>query len=94
MYYSARELATDLADRLDAYDFDPGELDRIEGRLDMIYRVKQKFGMEVEELLSRRDQAAEELETFHSSGQKIEELKAAMQSLYAKAKEDAALDCA
>ena len=89
MYYSARELATDLADRLDAYDFDPGELDQIEGRLDMIYRVKQKFGMEVEELLSRRDQAAEELETFQSSGQKIEELKAAMQSLYAKAKEAA-----
>ena len=89
LYYSARELATDLADRLDAYDFDPGELDQIEGRLDMIYRVKQKFGMEVEELLSRRDQAAEELETFQSSGQKIEELKAAMQSLYAKAKEAA-----
>ena len=89
LYYSARELATDLADRLDAYDFDPGELDLIEGRLDTIYRVKQKFGMEVEELLSRRDQAAEELETFQSSGQKIEELKAAMQSLYAKAKEAA-----
>ena len=89
LYYSARELATDLADRLDAYDFDPGELDQIEGRLDTIYRVKQKFGMEVEELLSRRDQAAEELETFQSSGQKIEELKAAMQSLYAKAKEAA-----
>ena len=89
LYYSSRELATDLADRLDAYDFDPGELDQIEGRLDMIYRVKQKFGMEVEELLSRRDQAAEELETFQSSGQKIEELKAAMQSLYAKAKEAA-----
>ena len=89
LYYSARELATDLADRLDAYDFDPGELDQIEGRLDTIYRVKQKFGMEVEELLSRRDQAAEKLETFQSSGQKIEELKAAMQSLYAKAKEAA-----
>lgn len=89
LYYSARELATDLADRLDAYDFDPAELDQIESRLDTIYRLKQKFGMEVEELLARREQAASELENFQSSGQKIAELKAQMQSLYATAKQDA-----
>ena len=62
LYYSARDLATDLADRLDAYGFDAGELDQIESRLDTIYRIKQKFGMEVEELLARRDTAAAELE--------------------------------
>lgn len=89
LYYSARELATDLADRLDAYDFDAGELDQIENRLDTIYRIKQKFGMEVEELLARREEAAAELENFQSSGQKIAELKAEMQTLYAKAKNTA-----
>ena len=85
LYYSARELATDLADRLDAYGFDAGELDQIETRLDTIYRIKQKFGMEVDELLARREAAAAELETF----QKIAELKAQMQTLYAAAKEAA-----
>ncbi len=89
LYYSARELATDLADRLDAYGFDTGELDQIESRLDTIYRIKQKFGMEVDELLARREAAAAELETFQSSGQKIAELKAQMQTLYAAAKEAA-----
>ena len=89
LYYSARELATDLADRLDAYGFDAGELDQIETRLDTIYRIKQKFGMEVDELLARREAAAAELETFQSSGQKIAELKAQMQTLYAAAKETA-----
>mgnify|MGYP000944769037 CR=1 FL=1 len=89
LYYSARELATDLADRLDAYGFDAGELDQIETRLDAIYRIKQKFGMEVDELLARREAAAAELETFQSSGQKIAELKAQMQTLYAAAKEAA-----
>ena len=89
LYYSARELATDLADRLDAYGFDTGELDQIESRLDTIYRIKQKFGMEVDELLARREAAAAELETFLSSGQKIAELKAQMQTLYAAAKEAA-----
>lgn len=89
LYYSARDLATDLADRLDAYGFDAGELDQIESRLDTIYRIKQKFGMEVEELLARRNAAAAELESFQSSGQRIAELKARMQTLYAAAKEAA-----
>ena len=89
IYYSARDLATELADRLDAYGFDPGELDMIESRLDTIYRIKQKFGMEVEELLARREAAAAELENFQSSGQKIAELKTRMQALYADAKQAA-----
>ena len=45
--------------------------------------------MEVDELLARREAAAAELETFQSSGQKIAELKAQMQTLYAAAKEAA-----
>lgn len=89
LYYSARDLATELADRLDAYGFDPGELDMIENRLDTIYRIKQKFGMEVEELLARREAAAAELENFQSSGQKIAELKTQVQALYADAKKAA-----
>ena len=89
LYYSARDLATELADRLDAYGFDPGELDMIESRLDTIYRIKQKFGMEVEELLARREAAAAELENFQSSGQKIAELKTQVQALYTDAKKAA-----
>ena len=89
LYYSARALATELADRLDAYGFDPGELDMIESRLDTIYRIKQKFGMEVEELLARREAAAAELENFQSSGQKIAELKTQVQALYGDAKKAA-----
>lgn len=89
LYYSARDLATELADRLDAYGFDPGELDMIESRLDTIYRIKQKFGMEVEELLARREAAAAELENFQSSGQKIGELKTQVQALYGDAKKAA-----
>ncbi len=33
----------------------------IERRLDTIYRIKQKFGMEVDELLARREAAAASL---------------------------------
>lgn len=89
LYYTARELETDLADRLDAYDFDPAELDTIESRLDIIYRIKQKFGMEVEELLVKREQDVAELENFQTSTEKIAELKKQMQVLYAEAKQAA-----
>ena len=46
LYYSARELATDLADRLDAYGFDTGGLDQIESRLDTIlpYQAEVRHG--------------------------------------------------
>lgn len=89
LYYGARELATDIADRLDAYDFDPGELDQIEGRLDTIYRLKKRYGLEVEELLARKEAAEQELETIQTSDEKIAEYKAQTQTLYRQAKEAA-----
>lgn len=90
LYYNARELATDLADRLDAYGYDPGELDQIEARLDTIYRLKQRYAVsDVEELLALREKAALELETYQSSTQRIEELGARKQELYRQAKDAA-----
>lgn len=89
LYYTARDLSTELADRLDEYSFDPGELDQIETRLDTIYRIKQRFGMDVEELLARRDRDAEELETIQTASQRIQELDAKKRNLYAQAKEAA-----
>lgn len=89
LYYGARELATDIADRLDAYDFDPGELDQIEGRLDTIYRLKKRYGLEVEELLARKEADEQELETIQTSDEKIAEYKAQTQTLYRQAKEAA-----
>ena len=89
LYYGARELATDLADRLDGYGFDPEELDQIEGRLDTIYRLKKRFGLDVEELLARREADAAELETIQTSGEAIEKLRGQMQALYKQAREAA-----
>ena len=89
LYYAARELAGDLADRLDGYSFDPGELDAIEARLDELYRVRQRFGAGPEELLALRDKDAAELEGFQSSAQRIEEFGRQKQELYRRAKEAA-----
>lgn len=89
LYYGARELATDLADRLDAYGFDAGELDQIESRLDTLYRLKKRFGLDLDEVIARRDSAAAELEEISTSGERIAALQADMQALYKQAREAA-----
>ena len=89
LYYTARDLTTELADRLDSYTFDGNELDQIESRLDLIYRLKRKYGGEVSDLLARRDAAAAELENYQSSAQRIEELNQRKQQLFRQARQAA-----
>ena len=45
----AAELVRDLRDSL---DFEPGELDEIESRLDLLHRLKKKYGATVQEMLA------------------------------------------
>jgi DNA repair protein RecN (Recombination protein N) len=91
LYYDARELAGELADRLDGYGFSSAELDEIEQRLDVIYRLKQKYGEDESGLLARREKAAAELETFESGGERIRELGKQKEELYHRAKDAAEL---
>ena len=41
---SADDLAEQVRDLQDGFDFEPGELDELESRLDVIYRLKKKGG--------------------------------------------------
>ena len=86
LYYAARELSGELADRLEGYEFDPGELDAIEERLDLIYRLKQKYGGSVEEILKTGQEAREELERIESSAETLAALNAQKRRLFEKAK--------
>ena len=71
-------------------NFDPGELDEIESRPGYdLPAQKKRYGLEVEELLARRESDAAELETIQTSGEKIAELKAKMQALYKQARDAA-----
>ena len=89
LYYTARELATDLADRLESYGMDPAELDRVETRLDEIYRLKQKYGGSVEKVLEHGQAAREELESIEQSDETLAKLNSEKQALYRQAKEKA-----
>lgn len=39
LYYTAKDVAADLIGRLDAYDTNDAELDEIEQRIDLIYKL-------------------------------------------------------
>ncbi len=42
LYYNAKDAAAELIGRLDTYDTNDAELDEMEQRLDLLYRLKRK----------------------------------------------------
>ncbi len=87
LYEAARETASDIADQLSRYDFDPRELDEIEERLDLFYRLKQKYRMELPEIAAYCGQAREELAGIETSTQRLDELYDRQAELYETAKQ-------
>ena len=89
LYYSAKDAAAELIDRMDAYDTNDAELDEIEQRLDLLYRLKRKYGDTVEDIIAFGQKAREELEQIQFSEQRHDQLQAEKLRLYGLAREKA-----
>ena len=89
LYYNAKDVAADLIGRLDAYDTNDAELDEVEQRLDLLYRLKRKYGSTVEDVITFGQKAREELDSIQHSQQRHDALQAEKMRLYAKAREKA-----
>ncbi len=89
LYYNAKDVAADLIGRLDSYDTNDAELDEIEQRLDLIYKLKRKYGDTVEDVIAFGQNAREELEHIQSSQERHDHLQAEKRRLYALAREKA-----
>ena len=74
MFYTAQELAVTLREQLDDMETDPRELEELEDRLDLFYRLKQKYGSSAQEILDYADRAREELEKIEFSDAYLEKL--------------------
>lgn len=64
MRYELEEVRENLRDALSDAEMDPAELDRIEERLDLIFRLKRKYGGSVEEILAFKERAQQELNSI------------------------------
>ena len=89
LYYNAKDAAADLIGRLDAYDTNDAELNEIEQRIDLIYKLKRKYGDTVEDILAFGEKARQELNLIQSSQERVEHLQAEQHRLYVLAREKA-----
>ena len=72
-----------------AYETNDAELDEIEQRIDLIYKLKRKYGDTVEDIIAFGQKAREELELIQSSQERVEHLQAEQHRLYVLAREKA-----
>ena len=89
LYYNAKDVAADLIGRLATYDTNDAELDEVEQRLDLLYRLKRKYGSTVEDVIAFGQKAREELDNIQHSQQRHDALQAEKLRLYTKAREKA-----
>ena len=89
-----RAAADDAAERVRdlraAFDFEPGELDQVESRLDVLYRLKKKYGGTVEEMLSYLERCRAELDEIAFSSDTLSRLEKEQAKRLALAREKAA----
>lgn len=77
----AYDLAETIRDKRSEYDFSPQELDAVEARCDLLYRLKKKYGGSVEEMLAYLSRCRDELDRIEYADDRIAQLteKAARQ---------------
>ena len=71
---AAQEAAQRVREAAEEMEFSPGELDQLEGRLDVIYRLKKKYGPTVEDMLSYLERCREELDRIQFADDTIARL--------------------
>ncbi len=75
-YIELKDLADEVSDRLERFDFDPSELETINQRLDRIYDLQKKYHVTtVQELISLRNSVEERLSKIENSDEAVAELQ-------------------
>ena len=71
----AYDLAETIRDKREEFDFSPAELDAVESRSDLLYRLKKKYGATVEEMLSYLDKCRRELDDMETADDTLARLE-------------------
>lgn len=75
----------ELRDKIYSLDYDPNETERAEERLDVIYRLSQKYGDSEEDILAYLDNAKKERDALSFSDERAEQLRAETEKAYSEA---------
>jgi len=70
-----QDVVAELRDYVDELDADPNELEKLENRLDVIYRIKKKYGGDIEYVLKKQQELQSNLDNLENSEVEITRLK-------------------
>ncbi len=87
--FELEEILSEVRSAEGKFEFDPSELDDIEERLDVIFRLKQKYGSGISEILEKLDSLKNEVDSIVFGEQNIEKLKKEYDELKADATDKA-----
>ena len=79
LQYEAQDLSGELRDRLEQLAYSGEELEQIESRLDVLHRLKRKYGGSVEDILQYAQRAQQELDEITFSEERLAQLEAELQ---------------
>lgn len=88
--YSLENVSGDLDDLRDAAEGDPERLEEIEARLDLLTRLRRKYGATTAEMIAFREQVRTELEESENTEARIDALQKEEKSLHKALVEGAA----
>ena len=81
LVYAVQDVSDELRDKMEELSYSGDELEQIESRLDVIHRLRRKYGSNVEEILHYLETAKLELEEIEFAGDRIEQLKKQLNKL-------------
>ena len=76
LVYAAQDAAEEARDVRDELTYSAEELEQIEQRLDVLHKLKRKYGASVEDVLAFLEQARSQLDEIEFASDKIERLRA------------------
>ena len=77
-YSEVYDIAATVEDKRGELDVSPGELDRVESRMDLLYRLKKKYGATVEDMLDYQARCEVELAQIEDAGDTLARLEQAL----------------
>ena len=86
----AKEYASDIRDCAEGFDMDPREMQRVQERLDVLYRLSRKYGGSEEEMLQFLEDAQKKAAEIEGSDERAAALEAEIKRLTAEADRTAA----
>lgn len=75
LMYQVQDAAEEVRDARDSLSYSADELEQIESRLDVIHKLRRKYGTTCEDILEYLDKAKKELDEIEFADDKLERLK-------------------